>query len=758
MLHQPRTLLSVLLRCCAPCAVLLGLTAAAGAQCTETWRPGGLTLGFDAPVHCTAVWQSPGGQPLLVVGGAFTIAGNVAASRVAAWDGQSWHPLGGGLDGIVRALCVHDGSLYAGGDFVTAGGLPAAHLARYEAGSWHAVAPGLNGPVRALASFGGDLYVGGSFDAAGGPRFLTRWNGAQWSTPGTGVVGTVFTMLPRAGEIIVGGNITSAGGQFASRVARWDGASWHPIPGLSVVTTRALAELNGQIIAGGTSIAGMESLQRWTGFNWEVLTCLWGSTSWDLTIYDLTVHQGQLILGFDGPEGIARWTGSSCVSMTQGIGGSSPWVATVQSLGNELFAGGNYSGVGNVGANYSAFWDGAAWRPAVNQPMVSLGIDDRAATAVNWQGGFAIGGRFAASVPGGGPSRAALLFDGEQWQAMPGITEGQIHQMLVFGSDPPSGNPGSLMAAGSFRLNNASQWHGIARWTGVQWESWPPGFPLPTATVLAEHQGNLIVAGSAAYAWTGEVWQPISGSLYNPQRLLSNGSDLYLCGGFLNDGYVHVWNGAQWTQVGQWPGRRVTALTIHNGQLIAGGYFENVPAALGLAKWTGTAWEWLAAPDPPLPVRGDVWELVSHGGDLYIGGTAYIGPGAAPMVYRWNGTHWHNLGGPENGWSAWALLLNPGRITVAGNFRSTAGLHSPLVTHGDTPRFACPANCDCSVVPPILNVEDFTCFINQFASAQALPHEQQITHYANCDRSTTPPVLNVEDFTCFINAFAAGCR
>ena len=29
--------------------------------------------------------------------------------------------------------------------------------------------------------------------------------------------------------------------------------------------------------------------------------------------------------------------------------------------------------------------------------------------------------------------------------------------------------------------------------------------------------------------------------------------------------------------------------------------------------------------------------------------------------------------------------------------------------------------------------------------------------YANCDGSTTAPVLNVADFTCFLNQFAAGC-
>jgi hypothetical protein len=51
-------------------------------------------------------------------------------------------------------------------------------------------------------------------------------------------------------------------------------------------------------------------------------------------------------------------------------------------------------------------------------------------------------------------------------------------------------------------------------------------------------------------------------------------------------------------------------------------------------------------------------------------------------------------------------------------------------------------------MPPVLNVNDFVCFLNKFAAADV---------YANCDGSTTPPVLNVLDFTCFVNAFAVGC-
>jgi hypothetical protein len=60
----------------------------------------------------------------------------------------------------------------------------------------------------------------------------------------------------------------------------------------------------------------------------------------------------------------------------------------------------------------------------------------------------------------------------------------------------------------------------------------------------------------------------------------------------------------------------------------------------------------------------------------------------------------------------------------------------------------CYANCDDSTSQPILNVNDFTCFISLFA--QGSPR-------ANCDGSTAVPVLNVNDFTCFIARFAAGC-
>ncbi len=110
---------------------------------------------------------------------------------------------------------------------------------------------------------------------------------------------------------------------------------------------------------------------------------------------------------------------------------------------------------------------------------------------------------------------------------------------------------------------------------------------------------------------------------------------------------------------------------------------------------------------------------------------------------------------------AWSTIDGGGGLMAAGGFElsGTAGQPDagPLAGSGfelsggywglaEAP--TCYANCDQSTIAPILNVADFTCFLNRFAAGDS---------YANCDGSTTPPILNVADFTCFLNAFAAGC-
>jgi hypothetical protein len=94
------------------------------------------------------------------------------------------------------------------------------------------------------------------------------------------------------------------------------------------------------------------------------------------------------------------------------------------------------------------------------------------------------------------------------------------------------------------------------------------------------------------------------------------------------------------------------------------------------------------------------------------------------------------------------LATGTGVWTTIRDGNPAMAMDFPFVIRGQVAGSSCYANCDNSTTAPVLNVGDFTCFLQRFAAGES---------YANCDNSTTPPVLNVGDFTCFLQSFAAGC-
>lgn len=248
-------------------------------QVANAWSP--LGTGVDSTV--LAVLRLPNGD--LVAGGAFSLAGGVAANRIARWNGSAWSPIGAGPGGTVRALAVlPNGTLVAGGDF---------GIAQWNGSSWLPMGTGATF-VGALTMANGQLVAGGTF---AGEFRVEAWNGVSWSPLGPAANGDLRSLLALAnGDLVAGGAFVAIGSVAATFVARWNGTTWSAMPGL-LHSARALAQLpNGDVVAGGgLSPAGAVTslISRWNGSVWAPL-----ATGMDSAAYTLAnLANGDLLAG-----------------------------------------------------------------------------------------------------------------------------------------------------------------------------------------------------------------------------------------------------------------------------------------------------------------------------------------------------------------------------------------------------------------------------------------------------------------------------
>ncbi len=109
----------------------------------------------------------------LLVGGDFDSAGGVVANNIARWDLASggWDDLNGGLGGDflpgVNAIVTDENLLYIGGSFDSIAGVAADNVARFDGQSWSPLGSGVDNFVFAMTADGGKLYVAGAFESAG---------------------------------------------------------------------------------------------------------------------------------------------------------------------------------------------------------------------------------------------------------------------------------------------------------------------------------------------------------------------------------------------------------------------------------------------------------------------------------------------------------------------------------------------------------------------------------------------------------------
>jgi hypothetical protein len=199
--------------------------------------------------------------------GSFFIGGGATADGLARWDGVSWRGVEPRLvTSDARAVVSYEGALVVGG--YLADGSSQVGAMRLVNGAWETMGhpPGL---VTALAVIGGELYAGGS--ALGGSgAVVVHWTGTDWETMGAWPGGAVLAIAGYGGEIVAGGRFDSGTERIGA--ARWDGAAWRMlVPGgsqSSVASVTGMASDGASLyLASSFAVVGSTTVEilRWDG-------------------------------------------------------------------------------------------------------------------------------------------------------------------------------------------------------------------------------------------------------------------------------------------------------------------------------------------------------------------------------------------------------------------------------------------------------------------------------------------------------------
>ena len=673
------------------------------------------------PTFSDANWISMGGIPgtdgelyaavsdasgNLYIGGQFTVVGDVAALRIAKWNGSHWSALGSGIEGDVYALAVSGSDVYAGGRFTLASGVWATNIAKWDGTSWSALGSGINDVVWELAVSGNDLYAGGAFTRAGavtannvakwngsnwsalgsgvgssvfalavsanglyaGGWFgIAEWNGTSWSAPGGGIGGDVRALAVSGNDLYAGGNFTTAGGVAATNIAKWNGNNWSALgSGITASTgipyydgvVFALVVSGNDLYAGGqfTTAGGVAAINiaKWNGSTWSAL-----GSGMNEKVYALAVTDGDLYAagyfttaGDSAARTIAKWNGNRWNALGSGMNG---YVFALAVSGSDLYAAGYFTTADGSATNHIAKWNGSTWG------ALGSGVNGNVYTLALSGGDLYAGGDFTSA--GGVLASCIAKWNGNSWSALSSAINGSVSALAVSGSDVYAG--GQFTIAGGVAATN------IAKWNGSSWSALGLGVSAPPI--------------NEGYYYLPHYFNTVS-------ALAVLGEDLYVGGWFTNAGGVLAnriakWNGNNWSPLGSGIGggySHVHALAVSGSDVYAGGDFTTAGdvAAANIAKWNGSSWSALGSglgfgSAPPYRLSPTVCVLAVSGNDLFAGGRLGTAGGmSANLIAKWNGSGWNSLGSgmtDGNFEGVYALAVMGSDLYAGGSFTRAGG-------------------------------------------------------------------------------------
>jgi len=187
-----------------------------------------------------------------------------------------------------------------------------------------------------------------------------------------------------------------------------------------------------------------------------------------------------------------------------------------------------------------------------------------------------------------------------------------------------------------------------------------------TEYILTEIGNELYVGGTfdtidstpanSIARWDGQNWEPIGNGLRQMVFTITEYNGEIIAGGNFNDSLNEIarWDGTKWNKMGNgFTGgmASVGVLQVYKGKLYAGGGFSPVDGNLGngIAAWDGTQW---AAVEKNLSTDFiGISDMEVFNNELYVAGTFdSIGGIRANGIAKFDGTRWCSLGNFDGGY------------------------------------------------------------------------------------------------------------
>ncbi len=577
------------------------------------------------------------------------------------WDAQFGWP---GPGGFVLAVTSHYGRLYVSGTGVSTTNTT---VQVWDGLQWSSIGQFYGPPTTViydLAFVGDTLYAAGVFTNVNGvaANCLAKWDGQAWS--GVSLNGAVYALAVDGGNLYAAGYFTTNGdGLPLTRIGRWDGSSWSALGsglGTNYDQVWALAVTNGIVYAGGSfTNAGslmVSNVACWNGSSWSALG---GGLSSSVT--SLLINGGNLYaggqFGSSPYSAVAMWNGVNWSMVGSGFNGGAQSLALFNNL---LCATGSFTNIGGVTAMRFATWNGSAWAGS------GSGLSAQGGRLYPVGTNLYVGGNFLTA--GNKLMQGLTAWDGANWN--PIGTAGQING--IYATARALAGDGTNLYAGGASLYWAGQTNVnlICRFDGTNW--YPLGTGISGSSVISGPIGTgiLTIAPTNNYVYTGGYFTNAGGVTANN---------------------IAVWNGSNWSAMGNGPGGAVASILVRpDGVYAVGAPFYDVShyGSPFFSRWDGSIWQGIGISFPPYTD----WEtsispnlgmsaLAAIGTNIFIGGYFYLGEYTNPPsgyvgcnnIMRFDGTYGWVMG-TGLGSNVTAMAVIGTNLFVAGQFTNAGGV------------------------------------------------------------------------------------